>query len=470
MAKKLLTTRGLDSLKPADKRYDVMDSDTRGLGVRVGTTGKRTFIMFTRFPGSSAPIRAQLGEYPAMSLDAARDKARDWRNEIRKGNDPRDSEKAALVEQARKRENTFRAVAEDYITWLPKRPGGNRHAEQDAREIRRELMDGERNPWLDKPIADVTDTMVAKLIREIAERPLRRIKRDENGKPIKASEKPIDRRNYMDVFEWVWEDVPGRTATGAAFNTLGHVKGLFRWATSAARRDDYGLTINVLAALTPSECELHTKKDTERDRVLSDVEISAYWKAANATPYPLGPFFKMLLLTGQRKSEVSAAEWSEFDFDKRIWTVPAERFKSGQDHIVPISDQLFALLDALPRGEAGDFVFSTTNGKKPINGFSRAKGALDAAMSNHLKKPLAGFVLHDVRRTMRTKLSGIRQIRTEVAELVIGHSKKGLVRVYDQHKYEDELIEALQLWADKLDTIITPQPPKHADNVVSLRA
>ena len=470
MAKKLLTTRGLDSLKPADKRYDVMDSDTRGLGVRVGTTGKRTFIMFTRFPGSSAPIRAQLGEYPAMSLDEARERARHWRNEIRKGIDPRDGERAALVEQARKRENTFRAVAEDFMAWLPKRPKGARHAEQDAREIRRELMDPARNAWLDKPIADVDDTMVAELIRKIAERPLRRIKRDEAGKPVKASDKPIaKRKNYTPVFEWEWEDVPGRTATGAAFNTLGHVKALFKWAAGPSRRGDYGLKVNPLASLTPSECELHTKGDTERDRVLTEDEIRAYWKAASAAAYPLGPYFKMLLLTGQRKSEVSDAQWSEFNFTKRIWTVPAERFKSGQDHIVPISDQLFALLDALPRGEDGDFVFSTTNGKKPINGFSRAKIALDTAMREHLSK-FSPYVLHDIRRTMRTRLSGIRQIRTEVAELVIGHSKKGLVRVYDQHKYEDELIEALQLWADALDRIVDPQPPKQADNVVPLRA
>lgn len=453
MAKKLLTVRGLNALKPTDTRYDVMDSDTRGLGIRVGAT-KKTWIFFTRFPGSSSPIRAQLGEYPAMSLDAAREKARAWRNDIDKGIDPREAEQAKRAEQERKRENTFEAVAEDYIAWLPKRPGGNRHAEQDAREIRRELLDPSRNPWMKKPIADVTDTMVAKLIRTIAERPLRRIKRDEDGNKVKASEQPIARRNYMDVFAYVWEDIPGRTATGVAFNTLGHVKGIFKWAGSASRRDDYGLTGNVLASLTPSDCELHTKKDTERDRVLTDDELRAYWKAADAMPYPLGPFFKMLLLTGQRKSEVSDAEWDEFDFRNSMWTVPAERFKMGQSHIVPLSPALLELLNSLPRGNEGGCVFSTTNGVKPINGFSRAKKSLDTAMREHLTK-FTPFVLHDVRRTVRTRLSGLR-VRTEVAELVIGHSKKGIVRVYDQHKYEDEMREALDAWAVALERIVNP--------------
>jgi hypothetical protein len=75
------------------------------------------------------------------------------------------------------------------------------------------------------------------------------------------------------------------------------------------------------------------------------------------------------------------------------------------------------------------------------------------------------FVLHDVRRTVRTRLSELR-VAENVAEMVIGHSKKGLKRIYDQHHYAPEIREALQAWALRLQAIVTPPP----DNVVPLRS
>src|SRR4029077_12799646 len=83
--------------------------------------------------------------------------------------------------------------------------------------------------------------------------------------------------------------------------------------------------------------------------------------------------FRMLLLTGQRKSEVAEARWREFDLRKRIWTVPPERFKSDAVHIVPLSDDVMALLETLPRWSGGDFLFSSNAGKAAVNGFSKAK-------------------------------------------------------------------------------------------------
>jgi hypothetical protein len=80
MAKKRLTDRTLKALKPTGSRYDVMDADVPGFGVRVSETGQRTFILIARYPGSSNPTRRALGEYPAISLEKAREKARDWRD------------------------------------------------------------------------------------------------------------------------------------------------------------------------------------------------------------------------------------------------------------------------------------------------------------------------------------------------------------------------------------------------------
>jgi integrase len=433
-----LTDKRLHALKAAPKgeRYDISDGITPGLAVRVTDKGTKTFVLVARFPGSSNPTRRAIGEYGALTLEGARETARKWLQLIHRGLDPKVEEQKEREEAARKRVNTFEAVVEDYLTDIPTRKR-NRHVEQDEREIRRELLqrvdkDGKvvwRNKWAKKPIADVTDADIAELIGEIRDRP----------------------------------------APGMAYNAWGHVKAIFSWAMWPERRQGYGLTVNPTAHLQPKHFKL-TK--TISTRVLSDEEIRAYWAAAEATPYPLGPFYKLLMLTGQRKAEVSDMERPEISHNRRLWTVPDERFKSGQSHIVPLSDDAMKLLDSLPRFEGentGQCLFSTTLGVKPINGFSRAKSALDATMLAELKKndpsaKLPEWVFHDVRRTVRTRLSGLR-VNADVAEMVIGHGKTGLRRVYDQHEFEGEMREALEKWAAALKRIITPDD---GDNVIQL--
>jgi hypothetical protein len=128
-------------------------------------------------------------------------------------------------------------------------------------------------------------------------------------------------------------------------------------------------------------------------------------------------------------------------------------------------DGVLALLEALPRFFGGDALFSTTGGAKPINGYFKAKVRLDAAMRAELGRPPAPWVNHDIRRTVRTRLSELR-VPKPVAERVIGHAAKGLARVYDQHRYASEMREALEAWEGRLTAIVTPPP----ENVVPLRA
>ncbi len=156
-----------------------------------------------------------------------------------------------------------------------------------------------------------------------------------------------------------------------------------------------------------------------------------------------------MLLTGQRKSEVANAQWNEFDLDKRIWIIPAGRMKAGAAHVVPLSDGVIDLLRALPRLDRGDHLFSFTFGARPANSFSRAKKRLDTLMP-----PGEPFVLHDIRRTVRTRLSGIPNVSDLVRELVIGHTKPGLHKVYDLHAYEDEKRYALDEWYRRLRQIV----------------
>jgi integrase len=111
-----------------------------------------------------------------------------------------------------------------------------------------------------------------------------------------------------------------------------------------------------------------------------------------------------------------------------------------------------------------------------VNGFSKAKGRLDIRMVRILKAlararnddpkavKLEHFVNHDLRRTCRTRLSAIK-VQDHVAEMVIGHGRKGIARVYDQHRYVPEMREALELWAARLRSIVGPTPA----NVVPLK-
>jgi integrase len=158
------------------------------------------------------------------------------------------------------------------------------------------------------------------------------------------------------------------------------------------------------------------------------------------------------------------------DLDGKTFTVPPERFKSDRTHIVPLSDQALAILRQLPRFASGDYVFTTTAGKKPVDGFSKAKLKLNGAIQAILgETKLEPWTIHDLRRTVRTRLSELR-IQPIVAEAVIGHSLPGLLGVYDQHAYLEEKRDALQRWADHLGKIIAPRAAGQPNNVVPMPA
>ena len=140
------------------------------------------------------------------------------------------------------------------------------------------------------------------------------------------------------------------------------------------------------------------------------------------------------------------------------------RMKADAPHVVPLSDAAIEILKTLPRFERGDHLFSTTFGVKPVNGFSKAKEILDRKLKQILGKPVEPFVIHDIRRTMRTGLSAL-PIPDLVRELVIAHTKPGLHKVYDQFAYLDEKRQALDLWAGRLRDIVEPPP----ENLIALR-
>jgi integrase len=422
MAKRVLTDKAIRALKPATQgqRYIIGDALVPGLGVRVTDSGHKTYVLGARFPGSVHFKRREVGEVGAITLAAARDKARAWISNIKLGRDPRELERAAATAAMLSAANTFASVAEEFIARHVK---GKRKAKTVEREIRSELI-----PALGpRPISEITRRDIVQLVEAIADR--------------------------------------GRTAAHAR-NVYGHIKTLFNWAIA---RDIYGLETSPCDRVRPKA--LFGEKRV-RTRVLDDDELRALWRAAGRVGYPFGSLVQWIILTGCRLSEGSQATWGEFG--PNLWTIPAERFKMGEAHIIPLTAPMIRLLDTLPRWKRGDYLFST-NGKQAIFGFSsRAKAKLDREMLRSWRalgrvrgidrRKIENWSPHDLRRTMRTRLSALR-VPEPIAELVIGHAKKGLARVYDQHTYVDEMREALEAWNAKLETIISPP----ASNVVALR-
>jgi integrase len=247
------------------------------------------------------------------------------------------------------------------------------------------------------------------------------------------------------------EEINDRGTPHAAHQALIYARRLFNWAIA---RDTYGLMI--------SPCDRVSARDligplSPRQRTLSDAELRFIWRATDAADYPLSPFIRMLLQTGQRRSEVAEATWDEFDLEKKLWTIPASRMKNGIAHAVPLAASVLDILSSLPRFK-GPYLFSTTFGERPISGFAKLKRRLDQRIAELTPEAVVRWRLHDLRRTMRTHLSAL-EIAPIVAELVIGHRQRGIQRVYDLHSYEKEKLHALELWTNTLLAIVEPLPP-----------
>ena len=417
MAKRTLNDRIVKALKPAKtgKLYDVMDTVVPGFGVRVSDKGRRTFVLTSRYPGSNNPTRRAIGVFGEIGLAEARGKAREWLELIRQGRDPQEQEERLRLAEQRKRANSFAAVAEDFIT--DKLPG-ERKGKEVERDIRREFIP----VWGGRPITEVTAFDVRAVVKAAKDR----------GAPAQAH------------------------------NLLGTARRLFGWAID---QQVYGIETSPCDRLKPKAI---IGEKAIRTRILRDDELRAFWNASDKIGYPYGRMNQVLALTGQRKSEVAEARWSEFDLERKLWTIPAERMKADAAHVVPLTADVIAILESLPRFKRGDYLFSSSFGERAVTAFSKAKSILDKAMLAELRKDnpkaeLSPFVLHDIRRTMRTGLSAL-PVPDLVRELVIAHTKPGLHKVYDQYAYLDEKRHALDLWAARLRSIVSPPPANVVDS------
>ena len=149
----------------------------------------------------------------------------------------------------------------------------------------------------------------------------------------------------------------------------------------------------------------------EAGRALTDDEIRYIWRATLSLGYPFGPLYRLLLLTGQRRTEWAAASRSEINLDKEWLEVPKARYKGDRDHVVPLAEKSLEIVKELPAWPGNDyFVFSTRDGRVPISGFSKGKSRLDEevrrAMASHEPAlSLVAYRVHDFRVTCETRLA-----------------------------------------------------------------
>jgi integrase len=182
-------------------------------------------------------------------------------------------------------------------------------------------------------------------------------------------------------------------------------------------------------------------------RVLSDDELRALWRET-ATPSAYHAILRLCAWTGCRRSEAAGLRWDELEGD--LWRIPGRRTKNGRPLELPLATQTVAYLRQLPRVVGRPYAFGVRS-SRGFNDFDRCKAELDRRLQFS-----APWSLHDVRRTVQTRLAGLG-IAYPVINKILNHGEPALVRAYDHHDYLQEKRAALQLWSNALNKLCTAE-------------
>jgi integrase len=197
-----------------------------------------------------------------------------------------------------------------------------------------------------------------------------------------------------------------------------------------------------------------------RNRRLSDKEIRIFWKKLTRARLSaeVRLALKLILVTAQRPGEVALAAWREFDVARKLWTIPPQRSKNGQEHEVPLSDLALTLVHHLRRR------FSETDYLIPSRCWKAREGApiTIRALSQGIRDRrkhfgLSSFTPHDLRRTAASLMTANGVPRLHV-EKVLNHTIDDVAEIYDRHDYAKEKRAALERLADSIQTILRIRP------------
>lgn len=394
MKTKGLTARQVLSMKPdPTRRIEVPAGPPKGLYLVMHPTGRKGWALRYRFRGRTRNLTFDTS-YPDMSLAAARGEALLRLEELEREFDP----SVVQDEELQKEEpNTAKAVAAEWIA---------RYVKPNTRtwpEVQRILKKEVLPAWKDKYINEVGRPEVLRLLDSIVDR----------GAPVLAN------------------------------RTLSILKRWFRWCVERGYLD-----VSPVAGMRPPTAE------KSRDRVLTPEELAEIWNATRDLGFPFGDWFRFVILTAQRRSEVARIEWGHIDLEAALWTLPREATKAGRVHDVPLSGDVLGMIQELPRFE-NPYVFTTTSGKRPISGFSKAKGLLDATINERrteqgIKKGMENWTIHDLRRTAATWMAQ-NGVPPHVLSAILNHSPgsaMGVTAIYNRFRYTEERRQALEAWGN----------------------
>lgn len=405
MAPKYFTELSLQKIQlpPAGERVEFRDSLVTGLVLRVTHLGSKTWcLVYRRFDGKQQ--RMNLGHYPIVSLQQARTLAKDALFELAQGNDPAQMREKKIEEKIRAQNDllTLEELSKSFI---------ERHCKPNTRRWKatEQVFRNHINPEIGKLSAkDITRKDVNRLLDK-----------------LKETKRPH-----------------------AANHTLIALRKMFNWAIE---RDEllYNPCIGVRKPVPTKE----------RERVLMKDEIIEFWRTCEKVQYPYGPLCQLLLLTGQRRSEIANLKWDEIDFEGKVIRLGPEKTKAKRGHEIPLSDFAISIFQSIPH-HTGPFVFTSTGGKRPVNGFGKVKTDFE----KHFKS--SNWRFHDLRRTAATGMAEMGVPPTTISR-VLNHAEGGVTKIYNRHSYLSEKRQALNLWAQYVWSILHIEQDSPS-NVVSL--
>jgi integrase len=389
-----ITAKNVAGLKLAEGKADAIhfDDEMPGFGFRLrrasGERVLRSWVCQYR-NGHGKTRRKLIGSAETVSAEQARTEAKKVLAQVALGGDPQAEKKAA---RRQKDTHSLGVLVADYLAAKRKTVRPRTYG-----EIARYLTGLHFKPLHSMPIDRITRRDVAGCLTRIIA---------ENGS-ITAGRARVALSSFF-----VW--------------ALGH-----------------GLAeINpVVGTLAPADA-------TPRERVLTDLELTAIWRACNDDDY--GRIVRLLALTGCRRQEVGGMRWDEVDLERGIWTIPAARTKNGRSISLPLPRAAIDVIEASPRMAGRAHLFGI-RGNVGFSRWSWGKRELDG------RAAIAAWHLHDLRRTAATRMADLG-VQPHIIEAVLNHysgHRAGVAGIYNRSPYEREVAAALALWADHLESIVT---------------
>jgi integrase len=402
MPKQHLSSQFIRNLKPQGKRVEYYDQHlienntlkakgVKGLFIRLTKAGSVYF--YYRYWFKQKPKSYKIGSYPDIGLSEARDKARELAAQVNEGTDPQ-AEKNKRKHTPK--EATFKAVANEFINkYLPTLR--KRTADEYKRHLKVYLTS-----LNNVPINEISKNQLLSILDK---------KAITEGSPTQANR---IRATLSILFSF------------------------------AGERDLVG---GNLIASVPT----YKTGNTKRSRYYSPEEIQELWQWFDSFITPTGQVFKMLLITGQRKTETMQMKWKNIRGD--VWTIPAELAKNKQPHDVPLSDMALQIIEQMrPITGESDYIFcSPRKENHPIGSIKNSKEKIQD------ESDITDFRPHDLRRTVATFMAKLAVDRTVLGKIL---NHKGLAgdsqvtAIYDRHSYMKEKRQAMNRWSHKLQQII----------------